>query len=151
MQVHFFHGHDLCHAATSSPALHAKARTKRGFTNTNRRFFANRIQTIAQTHSCGRLAFTSRRRVNRCYQNQLAIILAALLSNKFSRDFGLIMTKGQQILCRNIQFCTNFLNRCLFGFPCDFNICFKRHAHSPGARLIIGVLYPFMCLIDKTV
>jgi len=58
-------------------------------------FFANPVQTIAKTNRRRRLALASRRRIDRCHQNQLTIRPVLQRIDKGLTDLRLVMTKGQ--------------------------------------------------------
>ncbi|CAI8364714.1 MAG: Uncharacterised protein [Rhodospirillaceae bacterium] len=78
VQVHVFHGHNLCVAAARSPALHAEAGAQRGFTDTDHSVLADGVQAVTQTDGGGGLAFARRGRVDRRDEDQFAVLLALL-------------------------------------------------------------------------
>ena len=131
MQIHIFHRHNLRIAATSGAALHAKIRPQRRLANADHRFFANPVQTIAKTNRRRRLALASRRRIDRCHQNQLAIRPILQRIDKGLTDLRLVMTKGQKMFTRHAKIAANLLHREFICFPRDFDICFSAHDYCP--------------------
>ena len=72
MQVHILHRNDLGISAACRTALDAKTGAKRGFANTDGGFLADAVQPVPKPDSGGRLAFTGRRWIDCCHQDQSA-------------------------------------------------------------------------------
>jgi len=97
MQVHIFHGNNLCVSAPSRTAFHPEVGPKRGFTNADHRLLADPVQTIAQTHGCGCLTLTGRGRIDRGDKDQLAVLIALNRVDVGLADLGFVVAVGQKM------------------------------------------------------
>ena len=122
MKVHILHRDNLRVTTARSAALHAKARPKRGFADTDRGVLADGIQTVAQTHGGGGLTLARRGRVDRRHQDQLAIGPVRQRFDELFADLGLVMAKRQQMVAGDAKLCADFLNRLFIGSAGDFDV-----------------------------
>ena len=123
MQVHVLHRHNLRITTTGRAPLHAETGPKRGLADTDCCLFSDRVQPVNQPDcGCG-LALTGRRRVYRGHKDQLAVLAVRLRRNELGRQFGLVVTKRDQILSRDTKLGPNILNGTLACRARNFDIC----------------------------
>ena len=135
VQVHLFHRHNLRHTAACSATLHPEVRAKRGFADTNHGLLADAVQTVAQTHGGGGLAFARRGGVDRGDEDQLAILFAGKALDELLAHFGLVVTIGQQALGRDAQLGPDLHDVLLLRFARDLDVGFEGHFNLPGGGL----------------
>ena len=137
MQVDVLHRHHLCVAAAGRAALHAEARPERWLADADGRFLADPVQPVAQADRRGRLAFSGRRRVDRCDQNQPAFGSVGQTPGKRGGDFGLVVPVGQEMLLLDAQPGRHPRDGFQMGFPRDLDIrlCHIQILRPTGAVL----------------
>ncbi len=94
MKVHFFHWNNLGIPTACRAALHAETWTKGRFANTDCGFFANPVQTIAQTNRRGCFAFARWRGVDRRYKDQFAVFVTLNGIDEILADFCFVVAIG---------------------------------------------------------
>ena len=122
VEVHVLHRHDLGVAATRGATLHAEVRAERRLTDADRGLFADLVEAVTKTDSGRRLAFTSRRRVDRRHQDQVAVRAAFKGLDEIRGNLGLVMAKREQMLGLDTQLRANFLDGLLVCLTGNFDI-----------------------------
>ena len=127
MQIDFFHWDNLCITAAARTAFNAKTRSQRRLAQGNDSFFANFIQTVAQTNRNSRFSFAGRSRGHGRSQNQLSAIFRIknffLKFAKFRHgNFCFVFSVKIKTIFVNPNFFCNICNRSHFIFLSNFNI-----------------------------
>ena len=142
VEVHLLHWHDLGITAARSATLHAEVWPKRCLADTDGRVLADPIQAITQAYGRRCLPLACGRRVDRRDQDQLAIFAVFNRIDKALADLCFVVAVGQQIIARDAQLGTNFLNGQFVRFACDLNIGLIGHGRFPflGLASVKGAL-----------
>ena len=124
MQIDLLHRNDLRITTTSRTTLHAEAWAERRLAKADCRLLADPVQAIAQTNCRRRLAFTCRRRVDRRYKDQLAVLLLFERRNVIEIDLGDATTIRLDRTCWDRKLVCNFLNGTKCCFARNFDVAF---------------------------
>ena len=74
MKVDILHRHNLCVSAACCSALYTEYRSKGRLTKRYHNVLAKLLHTVCKTYGRRSLSFSCRSRVDRCYQDQLAVL-----------------------------------------------------------------------------
>ncbi len=127
VQVDVLHRHDLGIAAARRTALHAEARTERGFAKRHHRLLADAVEAVAQAHRRRGLAFAGRRRVDGGDQDELAVRLALQRVDVVEMHLGLGVAIGDQVLLGNPEAFADLHDRLHLRFACNLDIGLDGH------------------------
>ena len=79
VKIDVLHGHYLRVSAAGSSSLYTEYRSQRRLTKGYHNLLADFLKSVCQSYRCGSLSFSCRGRVDRRYQNQLAVLSVRLL------------------------------------------------------------------------
>ena len=127
VEVHLLHRNDLRVTAARSAALHPEIGPERGFADADHRLFADRVQTVAQTHRRRRLAFTRGCRVDRGHKDKFAVLTRLGAVDERLTDLGLVMPIRQQIIHPDAQLLSDLQDRTLIRRTGNLDICLHGH------------------------
>ena len=101
MQIDVGHWYNLRVATARRTTLHAKARAKTGFAQTDHSAFADPVQTVTESDCRRGLTLTGRCRRDRRDEDEFAVTVLAVGLNEFGADFRLVVAIGNQRLRRD--------------------------------------------------